>query len=101
MPSDKITATYDHFVAHNVDPDDYSTLIYVRGKAVMKNHQSLKPLVSVLTLRAVPNELVLWPQAWEHVEPLGQSILDANSDGQGTLPLPSGRPIIDILGTLG
>ena len=87
MPSTKITATYDHFVAHNVDPDDSATLIYVRGKAVIKNHKSLNPLVSVLTLRAVPNELVLWPQAWEHVEPLGQSIFNAKSDGQSTLSI--------------
>lgn len=59
-------------------------MIYVRGKAIYKN-ETPNPLVTIVTVKAVPNELILWPQAWEDVDPIGTVTLEAKSDGEGDL----------------
>ncbi|KAF8800412.1 hypothetical protein BYT27DRAFT_7200321 [Phlegmacium glaucopus] len=72
IPLDQVKATpaqlvssYSYFVAHTIDLDEPGTLIYVRGK----QHDESQVIAS---LRAVPNELVLWPQLWGSANVIGQ-----------------------------
>ncbi|CCM04667.1 uncharacterized protein FIBRA_06853 [Fibroporia radiculosa] len=75
-----LAAAHEHFLAHAVDPAEPRTAIYVRGRsAVATGHGCLRHTVG---LRAVPSELVLWPQAWEAAAPLGTVELKAGMDGK-------------------
>ena len=61
----QLVSSYNYFVAHTIDLDEPSTLIYIRGK----QHGSQ----SIASLRAVPNELVLWPQIWGSANVIGKT----------------------------
>ncbi|CCM04263.1 uncharacterized protein FIBRA_06432 [Fibroporia radiculosa] len=75
-----LVASYEQFIAHDVDPDDGSTPVYLRGEAVVSSGSG--PVEETVTLRAVQNELILWPQIWENVKGFGNAQLTASSDGE-------------------
>ena len=62
----QLVSSYNSFVAHTIDLDEPSTLVYIRGKQRDGSQ-------SIVTLRAVPNELVLWPQVWGSAKVIGQT----------------------------
>ncbi|KAF9804290.1 hypothetical protein IEO21_09433 [Rhodonia placenta] len=75
-----LVAAYDHFIAHEIDPSESKTRIYLRGKAVING--TAKEVETQVSLKAIPNELILWPQAWENAAQIGQATLSASKDGE-------------------
>ncbi|KAL6310251.1 hypothetical protein BKA93DRAFT_820700 [Sparassis latifolia] len=72
VPTADIAVTYDHFIAHEVEPNERNSLIYVRGRALKSTQVD-----TVISLRAVQNELILWPQIWEQAPVVGETVLHA------------------------
>lgn len=72
--------SYDHFIAHDIDTDEAKTHIYLRGKAVI--NKAVGGVETQVSLKAIPNELILWPQAWTSAADLGQVVLKASKDGE-------------------
>jgi len=73
IPLDQVKATpvqlvsaYNYFIAHAIDLDEPGTLIYIRGKQDDGSQ-------AVASLRAVPNELILWPQFWGTANVIGKT----------------------------
>ncbi|OSX63083.1 hypothetical protein POSPLADRAFT_1056431 [Postia placenta MAD-698-R-SB12] len=77
---DALIAAYDEFIAHDIDSTESKTRIYLRGKAIVKDTSSA--VETEVTLKAVPNELILWPQAWVNAPVVGHSTLSASKDGE-------------------
>lgn len=78
-----LIAAYDHFVSHEIDPGESKTRIYLRGKASIRGHAG--PVKTEITLKAFPNELIPWPQAWANAPDIAQATLTASTDGQVTV----------------
>ncbi|KAF8800414.1 hypothetical protein BYT27DRAFT_7148740 [Phlegmacium glaucopus] len=82
----ELVSAYNHFIAHPIDLDEPSTLVYIRGK----QHDESQVITS---LRAVPNELVLWPQLWGSANVIGQtgfkldSTINHNQVAVGVAPI--------------
>ena len=88
----QLASAYNSFVAHAIDSDEPTTSVYIRGKqnSVPQAPSRLsifslrsKENKSVASLRAVPNELILWPQVWETANVIGHTELDYTSQKQG------------------
>ncbi|CCM06526.1 uncharacterized protein FIBRA_08799 [Fibroporia radiculosa] len=79
---DALIKSYDQFIAHDIDPDDASTPIYLRGKAVVRGKGCPEHVTTTVSLRAIQNELLLWPQVWEDASPFGSKTLTASKDGE-------------------
>ncbi|OSX63094.1 hypothetical protein POSPLADRAFT_1056444 [Postia placenta MAD-698-R-SB12] len=77
-----LISSYDQFIAHDIDIDEAKTRIYIRGKAVISKYT--RGIETQVSLKAIPNELILWPQAWTSAADLGQVVLKASKDGEGT-----------------
>ncbi|EED84252.1 predicted protein [Postia placenta Mad-698-R] len=75
-----LVAAYSNFIAHEIDPSESKTRIYLRGKAVING--AAKKVETQVSLKTIPNELILWPQAWENAPQIGQATLSASKDGQ-------------------
>lgn len=78
-----LIAAYDYFISHEIDPGESKTRVYLRGKASIKG--GAVPVKTDVTLKAFPNELIPWPQAWADVPDIAQATLEASKDGQGSL----------------
>ncbi|KAH9486048.1 hypothetical protein JR316_0000112 [Psilocybe cubensis] len=66
---------YDQFIGLPVQPSERNN-IYVRGKTTSNVVPGSK---TAIVLRAVPSELILWPQAWNKVTPTGPGPLVIDS----------------------
>ncbi|OSX63086.1 hypothetical protein POSPLADRAFT_1141658 [Postia placenta MAD-698-R-SB12] len=75
-----LVAAYSNFIAHEIDPSESKTRIYLRGKAVING--AAKKVETQVSLKTIPNELILWPQAWENAAQIGQATLSASKDGE-------------------
>ncbi|KAF9807222.1 hypothetical protein IEO21_08315 [Rhodonia placenta] len=82
-------AAYSNFIAHEIDPSESKTRIYLRGKAVLNGTSG--SVDTQVTLKTIPNELILWPQAWENAPQIGQATLSASKDGEVVV---SNTPIV-------
>ena len=101
IPLDQVQATpeqlasaYNDFIAHAIDLDEPTTAIYIRGKqnsapAPPPSRLSFFSMLgkennkTVASIRAVPNELILWPQVWETANVIGHTELDYTGNKQG------------------
>ncbi|PPQ89991.1 hypothetical protein CVT25_009631 [Psilocybe cyanescens] len=58
---------YDQFISLPLAPSEIN-LIYLRAISASTVHHGAKAAV---VLRAIPSELILWPQAWNKTKPVG------------------------------
>ena len=77
----QLVSTYNNFVAHTIDLDEPTTSVYIRGKQSLGPQAVANP--TLVSLRAVPNELILWPQVWEAANVIGHTELDYTGYKQG------------------
>ena len=77
----QLVSTYNDFVAHTIDLDEPITSVYIRGKQSIGSQAVAIP--TRVSLRAVPNELILWPQVWETADVIGHTELDYTGYKQG------------------
>lgn len=70
----QLVSSYNDFIAHSIDLDEPTTLVYIRGK-----QSEASANLALANLRAVPNELVLWPQVWETASVIGHTGFGLNS----------------------
>src|SRR5262245_17966908 len=68
--------TYEEFSALALQPHDDNN-IYIRG---ITNIATTSTFSSVFSLRAIPNELILWPQTWNTATALGPGPLVVSGD---------------------
>ncbi|KIJ63960.1 hypothetical protein HYDPIDRAFT_28856 [Hydnomerulius pinastri MD-312] len=92
---DSLKSSYDDFISFPIQPNDFNN-VYIRAFAPEIPIQS-----TAVTLRAVPNELILWPQVWNKapILPTGPVVIAA--DGTADAPVASEEHFVVRPPTLG
>ncbi|PPQ90007.1 hypothetical protein CVT25_009647 [Psilocybe cyanescens] len=75
-----LTSEYDQFISLPLQPNEINN-VYIRGQTTSTVTSGAKTAV---VLRAVPSELILWPQAWNTTTPQGPGPLVINSSTPNT-----------------
>ncbi|KAH9486051.1 hypothetical protein JR316_0000115 [Psilocybe cubensis] len=75
---------YRLFISLPVQPNEINN-VYIRGKTTSNMSQESKTAV---VLRAVPSELILWPQVWNKVKPTGPGplVMDTSTPNKVVAP---------------